>query len=274
MAKPTSILGSVELKQIKLGAGRLFRGTSASVAFAGTAKFDTNTPGTSWEDMKCIAQDATINASADMYRYSNGVPSTFKKGFITGRQTQLNVTFDEFRSRVVQTALGLNNPINKLGAQEYVAGGTPTSTVILLDTVTGLSVGDELVFASATGGLPASVNSGIIDAINTLTVTMREPLLNTPVSGWKAKERVSTKLCFGGSDVATYPLLFVVDFVLDKKQFVVHINKASSAGNFAPNMGGGSESAKVGVAFDCYGVYDSDLDDNVLASFFMFEDEQ
>lgn len=276
MTKPTSILGSVEPKQIKLGAGRIFRG-GASATFPGTAKFDTNSLGTgatAWEDLRCIANDLTINWSAGMYKYSNGVPSVFKKGVVTSREGTLQATFDEFKSRIIQTALGLNNPINKLSATLMTATGTPTSTIIAFDTVSGLAVGDEIVVEAVSGSLPASSNSGLVDSIASLTVTLREPLRDgAPVAGWVAKKRVSTKLPFGGSDVKTYPMLLCFDFVVEKKQVVVFIPKASSQGSFAPSLGGGTDHAKTGITFDLYGVYDSDLDDNALAHVFLFEDE-
>lgn len=276
MTKPTSILGSVEAKQIKLGAGRIFRG-AANATFAGTAKFDTNSLGsglTAWEDLRCIANDATINLNADTYKYMNGVPAVLKKVVVTGRQGTLQATFDEFKSRIMQTALGLNNPINKLGATLMTATGSPTSTVIAFDTVSGLAVGDEIVVESVSGSLAASSNSGLVDSIVSLTVTLREPLRDgAPSAGWVAKKRISSKLVFGGSDVKTYPLLICYDFVVDKKQLVVFFPKASSLGSFSPAMGGGTDSAKIGIQFDLYGVYDSDLDDNVLAQFFVFEDE-
>ena len=275
MPKPTSILGSVETKEIKLGAGRIFRG-GVSATFLGTAKFDTNSLGsgaTGWEDMMAIANDATIQATANMYKFMNGVPATFKKGFVTGRDAQLSVTLDEFRSRAIQTALGLNSPINKLSATLMTISGSPTATVFTVDTVSGLAVGDELVVEASSGLLAASTNSGIVDLIASLTITLRQALRDVPAATWVSKKRVSTKLPFGGSDVKTYPLIFVVDFVQDKKQFVAFAPKVSSAGSFNPGMGGGADHAKIGLAWDIYGQYDSDLDDNVLFNFFLFEDE-
>lgn len=277
MAKPTSILGSVETKQIKLGAGRVYRG-GASATFAGTAKFDSaslGTGATQWEDLRSMANDATISNTANMFKYMNGVPSVFKKGVVTGREATLQATFDEFKSRIIQTALGLNNPVNKLAAtlMTIAASPSPTASVFTVDTVTGLVAGDEIVVEAASGSLAASSNSGLVDSIATLAITLREPLRDTPVSTWVAKKRVSTKLCFGGSDVKTYPLLFVTDFVLDKKQFVAFFPKVSSQGSFNPAMGGGTDSAKIGISWDAYGVYDADVDDNVLCSFFVFEDE-
>lgn len=254
MAKPLSILGTVETKEIKLGAGRTFRG-GASATFAGSAKFDSNSLGsgaTLWEDLAAIAQDATITSKANMYKYTSGVPGTFKKGFVTGRDAQLSFTMDEFKSRNIQTILGLNNPINKLalGLMTVAASPAPTSSVFTVDTVTSYNAGDEIVVDPVSGGLATSTNSGIISSIATLAITMRQSLRDTPVAGWVAKKRMSTKLPFGGSDVATFPLLFVVDFVVDKRQFVCFMPKVSSDGNFNPALGGGTKQADAKVTFD------------------------
>lgn len=278
MAKPTSILGVVETKEIKIGAGRIFRGTSAATSFAGTAKFDTNNPGATWEDMGCIATDTTLASNVTMFKYTNGVPTALKKAFVTGRDATLTSSFDEFKSRVLQTALGLKAPINKLVSTLYTVQASPTPTNILfaLDTISGLNAGDELVVEATSGLLPASTNAALIDSIATLTINLRtaNPLFQTPASTWVAKKRMSTKLCFGGSDVATYPLLYVIDFVSDKRQIVFFFPKVSSTGSFSPKMGAGTAAAMVSIPFDCYGVYDADLDDNVLTEMFLFEDEQ
>ena len=278
MAKPLSILGVVETKEIKLGAGRVFRGGSAAT-FAGTAKFDSNNLGsgtTGWEDLAAIANDAAIASTATMFNFKNGVPGTFKKGFVTGRDAKLTFTMDEFKSRNIQTVLGLNNPINKLAStlMTIQASPAPTSSVFTMDTVTGLNAGDEIVVEASSGLLAASSNAGIVDNIATLAVTMRQALRDAPSSTWVAKKRISTKLPFGGSQVQTFPMIFVVDFVVDKRQFVVFIPKASSDGTFNPAMGGGTANAKMQGSFDMYGVYDADLDDNILCSYYILEDEQ
>ena len=85
MTTSTALLGSVETKQIKLGHGRIFLGTSGSSSFDGTAKFDTSSPGSAWEDLRCIGNNVTLTCNAGVFAYKNAVPSVTKKKFITGR---------------------------------------------------------------------------------------------------------------------------------------------------------------------------------------------
>lgn len=275
MVTSPAILGTVETKMLKLGAGRIYLGTSPTATFDGTAKFPTNAPGPDWEDLRCLGQNVTLNANTSMFAYKNAVPSVTKKKFVIGRDVTLSADFEEFKSRMVQAALGILAPVNKLAATEYVvqAAPGPTSQIFTLDSVAGLNLGDELVIASATGGLASTQNAGLIGAINTLAITLREPAQTAPVAGWKVKKRISSKLIIGGSDVLVYPLIFVVDFVQDKKQFVAFFPNVSSAGSFSPNLGGGQSNTTVAVAWDCYGAYDAAIADNVLASMYMFEGE-
>jgi hypothetical protein len=274
MVTSTPILGTVETRNIKLGAGRFFRGI-AGATFAGTSKFDTANPGSSFEDLGECAADANVSATQSPFIFRNGVPSTRKKGFVIGREAQINLNFNEWKSRIMQTAIGLTAPINKLAAQEYVvqASPAPTNTIFTFDTVTGLAVNDEIVLGATTGALPASPAKGLISAIDTLQVTLRQAIpsaLLTVASGYKAKEVISTKLPFGGSDVDTFPALYVIDFI-GGAQVVWFFPQVASMGNFGPGMGSGTQNAQIPITFDAYGVYDSDLADNVVCIPFNFE---
>lgn len=276
MVTSTPILGSVETKQLKLGKGRFFLG-SPSATFDGTAKFDTSNPGATWEDLMCIGDNVQVNASAGMFQYKNAVPTVTKKKFVIGRDLVVSAEFDEFKSRVIQTALGLLAPINKLGATLMTVQGAPgpTASAFTVDVATGLNTGDEIVVAATSGALASSQNSGLVSsAAAAVAITLRQPLFVAPSAGWVAKKRISSKLVFGSSDVRSYPLLFVVDFVVDKKQFVMFFPTVSSAGTFNPDLGGGQSHAKIGISWDCHAVVDSDVADNVLAVTYLFEDEQ
>lgn len=274
MPQGAGIQGTVELRQIKLGAGRIFRGTSAAT-FDGTVKFDTNSPGATWEDLGATEPDTQINCSSSPFIYKNGVPSARKKGFVIAREATVAVNFSEFKARLLQLALGLVAPINKLSAtlMTVAASPAPTNTIFTVDTVSGLAANDEVVLASASGGLAASSARGIVSSIATLAITLRQAIsstFGTVVSTWVAKKVISTKLPFGGSDVDTYPLLFVKDFI-GGAQIVWFFPQVASMGNLNPAMGSQSENVKIPITFDAYGIYDADLNDIALAIPYNFE---
>lgn len=276
--KSTSLQGVVQEKNVKMGAGRMFLGDSTAV-FDGTAKFDTNNPGSHWEDLGAMAQNVTVNMTTTMLMYKQGIPSNIKKTFVQGRDGTLQAEFDEFKARVIQTALGLIKPINRMAGNNYViqASPAPTAQVFTLDQVSGLNVGDEVVHATSNGLLTNATDAALVDSIVGNVVTLKSPLPNGAPTALDALDvRISAKLVFGSSDVRTYPLLFVVDFVTDKKQFVSFFPKVSSKGAFNPTglHSLGSDHVKTTIQWDIYGVYDADVDDIALAQFFPFEGEE
>lgn len=276
MAKSISLLGQFESKLIKMGTGRLFLGTSSGSTFDGTAKFDTNNPGASWEDAGAIANDFTIAATTDKFKFMNALPSVTRKTFVIGRDATITATFDEFKARVVQTALGLLAPFNIVSGSELVvqASPSPTAKVFTLDSVTGLAPGDEVVVGT-TATLPSTANSGLVDSISGAQITLRAALPSgAPATGAKVKERVCAKLIFGGTDAREYPLLFVVDFVNDNKQFVALVPRACAQGNFQPNFNGGKQNIQTAVTWDTLALYDSGIDALSLITCFIFEGEQ
>lgn len=268
-----ALRGDSDLTQIKLGAGRIYQGQTSSVVFDGTLKFDTITPPANWRDLGVIMQDVTLNLAATEFAFKTGLPSTRKKTFITGRDGTIQGTFAEFNALINQITMGLLAPINKLGASgpfTVAASPAPTSSTFTLDATTGLAVGDEVVVEAVAGSLAASNNRGIIKSITGLDIVVENPLYLTPASTWKVREVVSTKLVFGGGDVKTYPLLFVVD-LLGGKQVTYFFPSVSSQGNHNPNFGGGTENMRNQIQFEAYGVLDTDINDMILAACFVFE---
>jgi len=266
--------GNVELKQIKLGAGRLFIGQTSSVTFDGTTKFNTESPASNWKDLGNIANEATLNMTVDMFTLKNGIPSLAKKRFIIGRDGELTVTSNEFSSYVNRLALGLAAPVNKLtGVEKVVAGSpSPTASIFTLDAVTGLAVGDEIAVAATTGDLASTDNKGLIQAIDTLQITLTAPLYAAPSAGWKVQENRSTKLWFGGGVLPTYPLLYVID-LLENKQVVYYFGRVSIKPDYSIDNGRGVENAKLSLVFQTYGVNDTDANASCLCVIYTFEDE-
>lgn len=277
MPKATSLMGLIETKQIKLGTGRLFLGSTAAV-FPGTAKFDTTVVNSGWLDLGVIGNDAVIQPKADKFIYKNALPEVARKTFVISREATIQATFDEFGAKVIQRALGLNAPFNVLAAAAptVVGSPTPTSTTFKLTSIATLNAGDEVVVETNTGNLTASTNSGLIDSIDTVgvAITLRQPLPNgAPAASDTLRVRTSTKLIVGDIQDATYQLLFVVDMLQDKKQFVSYMPIVNAQANFQPSVGGGKDIARTQITWDMSALYDSQIDNLALFSMFIFEGE-
>jgi hypothetical protein len=274
MGKALSVTGTHESKHIKLGVGRIFIG-SQSATFDGTTKFNSLTIPSGWEDLGDLGQDVTLNNTTELFKFANGTPALVKRSYVTGREATLQATFNEYKARIIQIAIGLSNPINKVtGSTTVSASPTPTSTVFTVASASSFAVGDEIIVETVAGDCATSTNTGLISAIATNAITLRQALpKGAPTTGDTVKKRTSAKLVIGGGSVPTYPLLFVVDFQLDNKQFVMFFPKVSSQGTFNPAFGNAKENAKIGVTWDLYGVTDSDFGDSVLAAAYIFEDE-
>lgn len=277
-----AIRGDIQdIKQIKLGSGRCFQGQTDSVVFDGTVKFNTATPAANWRDLGVLMNNVTLNLQAGEFAFKTGVPSVRKKTYIVSRDGSLQVEFEEFSALLSQIAMGLNSPVNKLtGSEMTVTSYSSVTKILVVNSTAGLLVGDELVFDTASGVYPTSNNKGLISTVDSGTqVTLRGDGFYKPVDNtYVGKKVVSTKLAFGGSNVKTYPFLFVIDIldpagVTTPKQIVYFFPKVSAQGNYSPALGGGSKNMTNQITFEAYGIIDTDLADIMLAACYVFESE-
>lgn len=267
----TSILGSLETKNILIGAWRWFA-APFDTYIDETTRFDTNNPPAPFIDLGASTEESSLSMNKQMIKYMSGVPSVIKHAKVTSLDFTVTFTLDQFSGFNLSRAIyGPGYAIKKFVSSPAIVLATaiPAGNIVNMTSSTGYIEGQYIALASSTIGL---VNS--IDEYRIIEISGNNLILDRNVSTVFASAPYvamieSWKIPFGTSKTCQAAIVGCWDDESDGIQFVIAIPRAIIDGNFNGALPA-TVNAKIPLTVTGQAFYDVDLTDNVVANLLRF----
>ena len=226
-------------------------------------RIDVGSPPPSFFDLGAVVEDSpAFKVSREVFALETGIPKVTQYQAVTGLNGEFSVALHSSHWRKAQLALGnysYTTSVTTIGSISSVVNRT---RVVLTCTgsaphTNGATIGRQIV-------LNSSGNQDNIDAIETwiasistvasgsYDVTFGTVPVRTPTAGQLMWKYDLSRLLVGSSQIKTYVLLGVADFV-DGTQIVHHFPKVQPMGEFNENIQPG-QNQRTSLSWKAFGI--------------------
>lgn len=268
MTTSTALLGTIEQKNIKVGAWRFFA-APYDTYIDEAVRFDTVNPPAPFLDLGAVGQDASINLSKQLYRYMNGVPQVLKQIRVTGIDFNLGITLDQFSGANLARAIyGTNYAIKKFKSSPAIvqATGTPNGNVILMPSVANWQEGDYAALASSPSGLVTTSDEYKVVEISGLNLIFDRDVSTVFSAAPYVGDIESWKVPFGTSAPNKIAIVGCWDEESNGIQMLLAIPRATIDGNFGSGGIPAQQHQKITLNVLAQGFFDLDIQEICVAN--------
>lgn len=268
MPTGAGIKGTLESKNILLGGWRFFI-APFDTYIDETVPFNTVDPPGSFLDMGPCSQDSSLSMSKQYFDYMNGVPLVLKSRKVISIDFVINVALDQFSgANLARSILNTLYAVKKFKSTPAIvlAAAVPSGNVVQMTSSTNWLEGDYVALATSPSGLVNTSDEYRIVEVSGNYLILDRDVATVFASAPYVGDIESWKIPYGSSIVNKAAILGCFDAVQDGVQFVVVIPRAVIDGNWSDGLIPANAHSKVMMTITGQSYYDSDLDDQVVAS--------
>lgn len=216
-----------------------------------------------WVDLGAVDEGSpAFDLNKEITEVMTGAPRTIKDRHINQYNGTMSCDIIDYSSTVFNATIGTDIPNQITSPTAWVDvlvdAGASTASVIFLDDVSDIAVGDRVAFQLGGASFTWFEDKKIIRVTPDVSpavsgqVEIEGTLSQIPVAGSTVKKVESIETIVGGNNLRDYQMRSVASFN-DGSTMVIHAPKGNFTGAISPDYGGGDAVAKIPIEFGLIG---------------------